>query len=150
MNTVQQWLDEYTISHRHPANKRLHWVCVPLIVLSVACALMWIPLGNDTFNAATVVGVLALLYYVALSWRLGLGMTLVFGLLYALVLKLDDYFGPDLLIVAVIIFVLSWIGQFIGHHIEGRRPSFLKDLQFLLIGPLWLLADIYRRLSLPI
>lgn len=150
MNTVQQWLDEYTSSHRNPANKGLHWVCVPLIVLSVACALKWLPVGDARFNAATVVGVLVLLYYFMLSWRLGLGMTLAFGLLYALVLRLEAIFGGDLLLVAVIIFVLSWIGQFIGHHIEGKRPSFLKDLQFLLIGPLWLLADLYRRLSLRI
>ena len=42
------------------------------------------------------------------------------------------------------VFVLAWIGQFIGHLIEGKRPSFFKDLQFLLIGPAWLMAFVYR------
>ena len=46
------------------------------------------------------------------------------------------------------IFIAAWIGQFIGHALEGKRPSFFKDLQFLLIGPLWLLAAAYRRLGL--
>jgi uncharacterized membrane protein YGL010W len=46
-----------------------------------------------------------------------------------------------------VLFVLAWVGQFIGHRIEGKRPSFFQDLQFLLIGPLWLLADLYRRLG---
>jgi uncharacterized membrane protein YGL010W len=46
-----------------------------------------------------------------------------------------------------VLFVLAWIGQFVGHAIEGKRPSFIKDLQFLLIGPMWLLADVYRRLG---
>ena len=46
------------------------------------------------------------------------------------------------------IFVVAWIGQFIGHAIEGRRPSFFKDLQFLLIGPIWLLAFVYRSIGL--
>ncbi len=49
--------------------------------------------------------------------------------------------------VCAALFVLAWIGQFVGHAIEGKRPSFFKDVQFLLIGPLWLLADLYRRLG---
>ena len=150
MNTVDQWLNEYTLSHHNAVNKRLHWICVPLIVLSVALVLKAIPLASGPFNAATIVGVLALLYYFVLSWRLGIGMSLVFAALYALVLAMEAALGSWLLLAAIVIFVLAWIGQFIGHHIEGKRPSFLKDLQFLLIGPLWLLADVYRRLSLPI
>jgi uncharacterized membrane protein YGL010W len=46
------------------------------------------------------------------------------------------------------LFVLAWIGQFVGHAIEGKRPSFFKDVQFLMIGPLWLAADVYRRLGM--
>jgi uncharacterized membrane protein YGL010W len=48
---------------------------------------------------------------------------------------------------SVTIFAVAWIGQFIGHAIEGKRPSFLEDLQFLLIGPLWLLAAAYRKIG---
>jgi uncharacterized membrane protein YGL010W len=51
---------------------------------------------------------------------------------------------------STVLFVVAWIGQFIGHHFEGRKPSFFKDVQFLLIGPLWLLAFVYRRFGLPI
>jgi uncharacterized membrane protein YGL010W len=50
--------------------------------------------------------------------------------------------------VSIVVFVIAWIGQFIGHSIEGKRPSFFKDLQFLLIGPLWLLSFVYRRLGI--
>ena len=150
MKTVQQWLDEYTISHRDPFNKRMHWVCVPLIVFSVFCALKTIPLGGAWLNVASVAAVLALVYYALLSWRLAAGMTLVFALMYALILIFEKQLGRHLLAAAIAIFVLSWIGQFIGHHVEGKRPSFLKDLQFLLIGPLWLLADGYQRLSIRI
>ena len=46
------------------------------------------------------------------------------------------------------IFVLAWIGQFIGHKIEGEKPSFFEDLQFLLIGPDWLLGAIYQKLGI--
>ena len=51
--------------------------------------------------------------------------------------------------VSVAVFVLAWVGQFIGHAIEGKRPSFFKDVQFLLIGPIWLLAELYRRAGIP-
>ena len=48
----------------------------------------------------------------------------------------------------VALFVVGWIIQFVGHKIEGQKPSFFEDLQFLLIGPLWLLSDVYRRLGI--
>jgi uncharacterized membrane protein YGL010W len=44
------------------------------------------------------------------------------------------------------VFAIAWLGQFIGHKVEGAKPSFFKDLQFLLIGPLWLLSYVYQRL----
>lgn len=147
MKTVQQWLDDYSQSHRNPTNKQLHWVCVPLIVFSVFCALKWLPFGDARINAASVFAVLAVAYYFLLSWRLALGMVLIFGLMYALTLDLEARLGAAFLPFAIAVFVLAWVGQFIGHHIEGRKPSFFKDLQFLLIGPLWLLADVYQRRS---
>ena len=150
MKTVDQWLDDYNASHRNRINKRLHWVCVPLIVFAVACALKRVPMGASPLNLTELLGLLALAYYFRLSWRLGLGMTLVFGLLYALVRWADAQLGAWFLAAAAGIFVLAWIGQFIGHHYERAKPSFFKDLQYLLIGPLWLLAHVYERLRLPI
>ena len=49
---------------------------------------------------------------------------------------------------SLIIFVIAWIGQFIGHKIEGKKPSFFEDIQFLLIGPAWLLSFIYNKLGI--
>jgi uncharacterized membrane protein YGL010W len=46
---------------------------------------------------------------------------------------------------SIAIFVVAWIGQFIGHKIEGKKPSFFDDLRFLLIGPLFVLGFLYRR-----
>lgn len=150
MKPLAQWLDEYSISHLNPVNKALHWLCIPPIVFSLLGLLRALPLGNEAVNAASIAAVLALAYYLVLSWRLALGAAAVLGLLY---------WGADLsfhqlgrLHVAAMlgVFVLAWIGQFVGHQVEGAKPSFFKDLQFLLIGPLWLLAFIYRRLHLPL
>jgi uncharacterized membrane protein YGL010W len=149
MKTLKQWLDEYSASHLNPVNKRLHWICVPTIVFSIWCALSAIPVGNARINPASVVALLALAYYVFISWRLAIGIALGFVVMYTGVIYLHALMGPSIVAAAAAIFVAAWIGQFIGHHIEGAKPSFFKDLQFLMIGPLWLLADLYRRLGIP-
>lgn len=149
MRTLRDWLNEYSVSHQNPTNKMLHWLCIPPIVFSVLCALKAIPVGNQVLNPATVAGALALAYYARLSWQLALGNLVLFAILYAGIVLLQGATGSSFIWVAAAIFVLAWIGQFIGHHVEGAKPSFFKDLQFLLIGPLWLLADVYRRLSIP-
>jgi uncharacterized membrane protein YGL010W len=149
MRTLRDWLNEYSASHQNPTNKLLHWLCIPPIVFSVLCALKAIPVGNELLNPATVIAVLALAYYARLSWQLAIGNLLLFLLMYAGVVALQQATGANFLWAVAAIFVVAWIGQFIGHHIEGAKPSFFKDLQFLLIGPLWLLADVYRRLSIP-
>ena len=149
MRSVGSWLAEYDESHAHPTNKVLHWVCVPAIVLAVLGLLASIPVpGASTWvNLASVCAVLVLAYYLLLSPPLAAGMLLVFLLLGLLVHALASLRWP-LWASCVVLFVVAWIGQFVGHAIEGKRPSFFRDLQFLLIGPLWLLADLYRRLGL--
>ncbi|MGH8293619.1 MAG: DUF962 domain-containing protein [Gammaproteobacteria bacterium] len=153
MRPVQSWLDEYGESHRTKTNKSIHWICVPLIMFSLIGLLWSIPVPSGWARVSLLVnwGVLlliaALLYYYALAWRLAIGMMLVAAIIVAIV------YGASLLsiplwLLSVIVFVLAWAGQFIGHKVEGKKPSFFKDLHFLLIGPLWLLAFVYRRFNL--
>jgi uncharacterized membrane protein YGL010W len=153
MRTVEDWLADYGSSHQHPVNKALHWACVPLIVLAVF-GLLWslpvppavaerAPLANWT----TLAMVAALAYYALLSARLALGMLLPLAVAIWALTRLAAAATP-LWQSCLAIFVVAWIGQFVGHAIEGRQPSFFKDLQFLLIGPLWLLSFAYRRLGL--
>jgi uncharacterized membrane protein YGL010W len=140
MRKVDQLLERYGESHRNPANKAIHWICVPLITWSVLAALWaWSPI-------AAYVGIgLALAFYVWLSPPIALGMFAVVALMvYPLTIL-----GTNVLAIAGVVFVLAWIGQFIGHMIEGRKPSFFEDVKFLLIGPAWLLGFIYRRAGIP-
>ncbi len=150
MKSIHVWLAEYSDSHRNPVNKRLHWLCVPPIVLTVFGFLRAIPGGDALINAATVAGVLTLVYYSLLSWRLMLGLVPVVAIVLVLVQISYATLGSWHLPLMAGIFVLAWIGQFIGHQAEGKKPSFFKDIQFLMIGPLWLLADVYRRADLPL
>jgi uncharacterized membrane protein YGL010W len=154
MRSVEDWLVDYGTSHRNPINKILHWICVPPIVLSVLGFLVAIPLParvtaiSPWLNVGTVVAALALLYYVRLSPALALGMLPLVVLAFLGIDALAQL-GWPLWGSCLAIFVVAWIGQFIGHAIEGQRPSFFKDLQYLLIGPLWLLAFVYRAAGIP-
>ena len=86
-------------------------------------------------------------FYLRLSAPLSAGLLFFMSLCYA-GLVLIDFFSPwPLWKVCVVAFTLAWVGQFIGHRIEGKKPSFLQDLSFLLIGPAWLMSFIYRRLG---
>ncbi len=88
----------------------------------------------------------ALIIYLRMSPRLGLLMLVVFGLLGVLTNTLYWTLGAmPLLAVAVAVFVVAWVGQFVGHFFEGRRPSFLTDLSYLMVGPAWLMSKLMRR-----
>lgn len=146
MKNVDEFLAEYQGSHMNPVNKRIHWVCVPLIVITVFGALRAIPVGSAWINPATVAGLAAMAYYTVLSPRLALAMVPLFALVMLIVEASFTGLGTvGHLALMAAVFVLSWIGQFYGHYVEGIKPSFFKDLQFLLIGPLWLLAHAFRR-----
>ena len=154
MRTMQQWLDEYGASHRNDTNELIHWICVPTIALTVVGFLWAIPVPENFaaispwLNWATL-GVAAwIAYYFLLSPSLGIGATLCLLAMLFIVRWMDTLPWP-LWLTSLVIFVLAWIGQFIGHNIEGSRPSFFKDVQFLLIGPIWLLAAVYRSLRVP-
>lgn len=151
---IDRLLDEYGESHKNETNKAVHWVCVPVIVWCVL-ALLWALPSPSAFavlpglNWATLTLTLALIYYVRLSPSLAVGF-LVFALVSVALLHLYTGWAPmPLWLFALILFVLAWLGQFWGHKIEGKRPSFLKDVQFLLIGPAWLMHFLYRRLGIP-
>lgn len=150
MRTVNQWLDEYGASHQNETNKLIHWICVPAIFFSITGLLYSIRLplfitGKLQLNIAMIVLLIAVVYYFTLSASLGFGM-LLFGILCLFLCQLIDVYatGP-LWVICIIIFILAWIGQFYGHKVEGKKPSFFKDLQFLLIGPMWLMSFIYRK-----
>ena len=150
-------LDEYGSSHLNKTNKLIHWIAVPVIFWTIVALLWEIPVPAafmefNNLNWATVALFLTLIYYATLSWTLTIGMLLFtfccFGLINLYLSAVPT--GMPLWQFAVGLFVIAWIFQFIGHKIEGKKPSFFKDVQFLMIGPAWLMSFIYRKLGLPI
>jgi uncharacterized membrane protein YGL010W len=151
MRSIDRWLEDYGDSHRNPVNMRVHWVCVPVIVWCVLALLWSVPTTGEShalLNWAALAVAAAVVYYAWLSIPLAAGAAvLLVAMLYTIDLT-DRMSSRPLWLVAAVLFVIAWIGQFVGHAIEGKRPSFFKDIQFLLIGPLWLLADAYRKLGI--
>ena len=153
MKTAQEYFDEYAVSHQNETNQSIHYICVPLIFFSVIGLLMSIPttLLENTFslqnpileNWAVIIGVIISFFY------LRLGFIYFTEMLFVMLLCILGNFwignNLNLFYVSIIIFVLAWIGQFYGHKIEGAKPSFLKDLEFLLIGPLWVIEKLRKR-----
>jgi len=157
MKTMQWYFDKYGESHQNHTNKTIHWICVPLIVFSLAGLLYAIPFPfpvekNVLYNWATPVFIISLLFYITKSLSIFIGMfgyssIVLFGnqALYNIV----GQSGGILALISLGIFATAWVFQFIGHNIEGKKPSFIDDMKFLLIGPAWLLHFIYKKLNIP-
>lgn len=157
---VDQYFDKYAESHQNHTNELIHWICVPLIFFSMMGLIWSIPFPQFEFLGTyktyinwfsfAMAGII--LYYYYLSKTLAFLMILVISLMaYFIVLleRVQADGGPGLWQVSLAIFVIAWIGQFIGHKIEGKKPSFFDDLRFLLIGPIWLLHFICKKVGLP-
>lgn len=150
--TIHTWLDEYGQSHRNATNELIHWICVPTIFFCVIGFLASIPapsfpvIGGSVWVKVAVV--LTLLFYAMRSMPLFVGMGLWCAFCLWSAAWLDAHAPWPLWAICLVLFIAAWIGQFIGHRIEGKKPSFLKDLQFLLIGPAWLMAKVYGRLGI--
>lgn len=148
---IDRWFASYSGDHRNATNQWIHVFCVPAIAWSVVALLWCVPPPGTWFKPgfwAALAMFAATLFYYRASRPLGLGMLAMFALMALVTGALFQALGRmPLLWLAVAVFVVAWIGQFVGHKIEGRKPSFLTDLTYLLIGPAWVVAKLYRRLG---
>ena len=152
--TADQWFAEYGESHQHHANELIHWICVPLIFFSVLGFVWEIPTPESWeaslpwFNWSIVAIVAATVFYARMSVILAVGLLAFMTVCQTIHLRLDAKATWPVWEICLVIFVLAWIGQFIGHKIEGKKPSFLHDVLFLLIGPAWLMSKVFRAVGL--
>ena len=160
MKTAEEWIEEYGVSHQNPTNKLIHWICVPLIMLSLLSLISIIPFPFKNYELLTVGDLVvkinwmtlflaySILFYLRLSFSIAIGMLLIAILMIASISWIE-FFDQTIWRLSLFIFIVSWIGQFVGHKIEGQKPSFFfEDIQFLLIGPAWLLSFIYKKLGI--
>ncbi|MGN7866214.1 Mpo1 family 2-hydroxy fatty acid dioxygenase [Chryseobacterium sp. 22458] len=152
MRKVDLLFAEYSKSHRNATNKLIHWICVPLIFWTILGFVSLIPAPHlciSYFGCISIVSsitvVLITLFYLRLSLRISIIMLILTAATEHFIYLTNIYFEKQSWMVYLAVFVVTWILQFIGHKIEGKKPSFLKDLQFLLVGPIWLLSFILKK-----
>ena len=139
MKSLDEWLDEYAQSHQNKTNKIIHYIFVPLIMFSLLGILLSISIW-----LMSLLILISMIFYTRLSPQLAIYMLSICMVMIVILFQI-----PHLFFVCLIIFIISWIFQFIGHKLEGKKPSFLKDLQFLLVGPLWILNQITQKYQTP-
>ncbi|MFN4365252.1 DUF962 domain-containing protein [Chryseobacterium hispalense] len=155
MRKIDLLFAEYAESHRNSTNKLIHWICVPLIFWSILGFISLIPsksigfiyigeISYVSFAAITLVTI----FYLRLSFIISLIMFILMIIMESFAYGINIRFKENSWIVYLSVFVITWIFQFVGHKIEGKKPSFLKDLQFLLVGPIWLLSFILKKLGI--
>jgi uncharacterized membrane protein YGL010W len=129
----------YGESHQNPRNELIHFFAIPLIVLSL-CGLLF---ALHPWLAYAFIGT-SMVYYARLSWVF-FGIMLAFS---ALVIAALHAMGSQVMVLSIAIFVGAWIAQFIGHKIEGKKPSFFEDIQYLWVGPLFVLSKLMGKLGI--
>lgn len=150
--TIRYWLDAYGESHTDPTNELIHWICVPTIFFCGVGFLVSVPspelplVGGHLWVKAAIG--LALLFYAMRSVALLIGMAVWCAFCFWSAVQLERHAPWPLWAICLVLFTAAWIGQFVGHHIEGKKPSFLKDILFLMIGPAWLMAKVLDRLRI--
>lgn len=141
MKTLSEHLIQYAHYHRDQRNIYTHFAGIPLIVIALFSLLSFEVLGGVT--ATQLLVVLSSLFYLRLSLLMGLVM---------LLFSISCYFVAQQLVAlesttawlgsSVVVFILGWVLQFIGHYFEGKKPAFVDDLVGLLIGPLFVMAEV--------
>lgn len=155
MRKIDLLFAEYGESHKNKINKSIHWICVPLIFWTIIGFISLIPSPHfflkyyGFLSIASIIAIaLVSIYYFGLSWRIGFAMLFFMLFCEHLVSTVNVHFGKNSWMIYLSVFTITWILQFIGYKIEGKKPSFLKDLQFLLIGPIWLLSLILKKFGI--
>ncbi len=144
---IHQWISDYGVSHQNPINKKIHWICVPLIMFTLLGLLSLVKIYN--VNLAYLIIAFALFFYLRLSTPISIGMFIISVAQLGFIFYIEMLFlDIHLIYIYLLTFIIAWVGQFIGHKIEGQKPSFFEDLQFLLIGPAWLISFIYKKIGI--
>ena len=147
MKSLENYIDEYSVSHQHPTNKLIHKLYVPAIILGILgiSKAMPVPVSWPLwFDWSTILVIFSLVFY---SFFKNIRLMIAVLIFIIPLIILLEILRPRFFILSVVVFIVAWIGQFIGHNIEGKKPSFLDDLFFLLIGPIWTINSLAAQMG---
>lgn len=141
MSVLTRLLESYEKNHQNPINEAIHIIAIPLIMFSI----LGMTAAFDIFLEYILVGIV-FFYYLKLSKTAALLM-LVWLLIY---LGLVILLKPYIIEISILLFAFGWILQFLGHFIEGKRPSFFEDLRYFLIGPLFVIQKVISKFGIKV
>lgn len=152
MKTLVDQLAQYAEYHRDGRNILTHFVGVPMILFAVVILLSrpgwaWGDSGL-VVSPAVLAALAASVYYMLLDTRYGIALAVVLGGMLSVGVWLAQQTTVLWLGWGVGLFVVGWVIQFVGHYWEGRKPAFMDDIVGLLIGPLFVLAEMGFALGL--
>ncbi|OYU43444.1 MAG: hypothetical protein CFE44_18335 [Burkholderiales bacterium PBB4] len=144
MKTLTDQLTQYAYYHQDARNIQTHFVGVPMIVMAVVILMSraQLALGDLTVSLAMLAAALTTIFYLRLDLRLGVVLGAVLALMIAGGQSLAAQSTAVWLGAGVGMFVVGWVIQFVGHYFEGKKPAFVDDLVGLLIGPLFVTAEL--------
>ena len=141
MSVLTRLLESYEKSHQNPINEAIHIIAIPLIMFSI----LGMTAAFDIFLEYLLVGIV-FFYYLKLS-KIAALLMLVWLLIY---LGLVVLLKPYIIEISILLFAFGWILQFLGHFIEGKRPSFFEDLRYFLIGPLFVVQKVISKFGIKV
>ena len=141
MSVLTRLLESYEKNHQNPINEAIHIIAIPLIMFSI----LGMTAAFDIFLEYILVGIV-LFYYLKLS-KIAALLMLVWLLIY---LGLVALLKPYIIEISILLFAFGWILQFLGHFIEGKRPSFFEDLRYFLIGPLFVVQKLISKFGIKV
>ena len=141
MSVLTRLLESYEKNHQNPVNEVIHVIAIPLIMFSI----LGVTAAFDIFLEYILVGIV-FFYYLKLSKTAALLM-LVWLLIY---LGLVALLKPYIIQISISLFIFGWVLQFLGHFVEGKRPSFFEDLRYFLIGPLFVVQKVISKFGINI
>lgn len=150
MDNATSLLVQYARYHRDPRNIATHYVGIPLIVFAIGALLARVQftVAHTIISLDVAVYLLAALWYLRQGQRtITLATLATIGVLLALAHPLGDAPLTTWLSVGIGSFVVGWIFQFVGHFWEGRKPAFVDDLRGLLVGPMFVVAEVWFTLG---
>ena len=141
MTVLTRLLESYEKNHQNPVNEVIHIIAIPMIMFSI----LGVTAAFDIFLEYILVGIV-FFYYLKLS-KIAALLMLVWLLIYlGLVVLLKSY----IIEISILLFAFGWILQFLGHFIEGKRPSFFEDLRYFLIGPLFVVQKVILKFGIKV
>lgn len=146
MKTIEQNLTQYAAYHRDRRNIATHFVGVPMIVFAILLALatLQVTVGSVVITMAAITSIAICIYYLILDRMLGIAMAIVLFLMCAGASEITARMGTGAVLwLALLIFVVGWALQFLGHKYEGMKPAFFDDIRQLLIGPIFVCAEAF-------